>query len=120
MNNRWSCRGWVFMFKRTTSALFVLILLSFGSSQASAGTPDWLRALAQATPKKYADDVNAVVLLDEAETTVRDNGEIVTQGRIAYRILRPEGRSVADYALQFNEETKVKSLRGWSITAKGQ
>jgi hypothetical protein len=108
------------MFKRAIEALIVTLLLSAGSSLAFAGTPGWLRALAQAPHKNYADDVNAVVLLDEAETTVRDNGEIVTQGRVAYRILRPEGRSVATFGLQFDEETKVKSLRGWSITAKGQ
>lgn len=108
------------MFKRATEALCILFLLGFGSSLAAAGTPEWLRALADAPPKKYADDVNAVVLLDEGETIVRDNGEIVTQRRMAYRILRPEGRSVAQFELGFDDETKIKSLRGWSITVKGQ
>src|SRR5262249_19627467 len=43
-----------------------------------------------------------------------------TLARIAYRILRPEGRGVAQIELGFDDETKIKSLRGWSITAKGQ
>ncbi len=108
------------MQKRAIKTLVLLLLFLLGSSMAGAGTPDWLRSLAQQPQKKYADDVDAVVLLDEGETTVRDNGEIVTQGRIAYRILRPEGRRVAHLGLGFDDETKIKSLRGWSITAKGQ
>jgi hypothetical protein len=90
------------------------------SALAFAGTPDWLRALAQAPQKKYADDVDAVVLLDEQETTVRENGEIVTHERIAYRILRPEGKHYAVHPVHFDEETKINSFHGWSITAKGQ
>src|SRR5262249_39263800 len=117
MNNRWYCRGPEFMFQKAIKALCILFLLS---GAACAGTPDWLRALANAPAKKYADDVNAVVLLDEEETTVHDNGEIVTQGRRAYRILRPEGRRMAQFELEFDDETKIKSLRGWSITVKGQ
>jgi hypothetical protein len=96
-----------------------LLLCLLGSSFASAATPDWLRNLAKAPQKKYADDVNAVVLLDEGETTVRDNGEIVTHGRTAYRILRPEGRDYARFELPFDSETKITYLHGWSITAKG-
>lgn len=106
--------------KTATKALYILALASLCPALAAAGTPDWLRALAQAPQKKYADDVNAVVLLDEGETTVRDNGEIVTQARIAYRILRPEGRHVAQHEIEFGDETKIKSLHGWTITAKGQ
>ncbi len=97
-----------------------LLVVFFLSSIAGASTPDWLRSLAQQPQKKYADDVNAVVLLDEGETTVRDNGEIVTHSRIAYRILRPEGREYARHEIPFDGETKVNYFRGWSITVKGQ
>src|SRR5205085_60210 len=90
------------------------------SSLAAAATPDWLRNLAQQPPKKYADDVNAVVLLDEREVTVRDGGDIVTHRCVVYRILRPEGRHYAEHAIEFDDETKVTSFHGWSITAKGQ
>jgi hypothetical protein len=97
----------------------VVLLCLFSSPLSVAGTPDWLRALADAPQKKYADDVNSVVLLDEGETTVRENGEIVTHGRTAYRILRPGGRDYARFELPFDSETKITYLRGWSITAKG-
>src|SRR5215472_10292959 len=107
------------MLKRPINAALLLVLLSC-SLAATAEAPDWLRALARETPKKYADDVNAVVLLNDDETTVRDKGEIVEHGRRAYRILRPEGRGVASIELEFGNDTKVNFLRGWSITAKGQ
>src|SRR5262245_49666279 len=107
------------MFKRATKLLPVLVFAILCPALAMAGTPDWLRALAQASQKKYADDANAVVLLDEGETTVRDSGEIVTHGRMAYRILRPEGRHYAQFELPFDSETKITYFHGWSITAKG-
>jgi hypothetical protein len=105
---------------RRTEIISILALILLSSLPACAGTPDWLRNLAQAPQKKYADDANAVVLLDEQEITVRDAGDIITHGRIAYRILRPEGRHFADFRLNFDNETKINSLHGWSITAKGQ
>lgn len=107
------------MLKKLTNIVFGLIALGW-SLAGLAETPDWLRYLARETPKKYADDVNAVKLLDDQETSVNDKGEIVERGRLAYRILRPEGRGVASFGLSFDKETKINFLRGWSITVKGQ
>lgn len=97
--------------------LFIVSLLPL---PARATVPDWLRAAAQQPVKKYADDVNAVMLLDDQETTVRENGDIVTHQRSVYRILRPEGRSYARFELPFTSDTKISYLRGWSITPKGE
>lgn len=97
--------------------LFVLVLLPLA---ANAGVPDWLRSAAQQPVKKYADDVNAVVLLDETETTVKDSGETVTHVRQVIKVLRPEGRSSAFQPVPFDDETKLGYFKGWSINAKGQ
>jgi Domain of Unknown Function with PDB structure (DUF3857) len=102
------------------SVVFFLFFLSFLPTVLAASVPDWVRALAQQPAKHYPDDVDAVRLLDEGQTTVKDNGEFVTQARIVYRILRPEGKGVARLALGFDNETKINYLHGWSITAKGQ
>jgi hypothetical protein len=107
------------MLRKATSILSFLFLMGLLPTAANAGVPDWLRSLAQRPAKTYADDANAVVLLDDQETTVKDNGEIVTHERIAYRILRPEGKSYAGHPVYFDSETKINSFRGWSITAKG-
>jgi hypothetical protein len=107
------------MRKAGRGVLFLMLALSapvsgFGS------TPDWLRAAARGPAVKYADDVNGVVLLSEQETIVSDNGDFVNHRRVAYRILRPEGRSLAVMAIPFDGETKINYLHAWSITAQGQ
>ena len=120
MNNRPFYPEGMSVLKKATKIILVFVALAFLPTNLSAGVPDWLRSLAQQPTKKYADDVNAVMLLDETETTVRDKGDIVEYHRIAFRILRPDGKHFAEYGVPFDKETKLNYLRGWSITAKGQ
>ena len=49
-----------------------------GTSARAADTtaPDWLRTAAHETLPEYSKDAVAVVLLDETQTTVKDNGEV--------------------------------------------
>jgi len=101
---------------RSIIFLSVLVLVSL---PAAASVPDWLRAAAQQPAKKYADDVNAVVLLNEAETTVKDNGDTVTHVRQVVKVLRPEGRGEAFQAVPFSDDTRLNYMKGWSISAKG-
>ncbi|HEY2497367.1 MAG TPA: DUF3857 domain-containing transglutaminase family protein [Candidatus Angelobacter sp.] len=108
------------MLKKLTRVLLFLFLANLLPATASAGVPDWLRSLAQQPARKYADDANAVILLDEQVTTVKENGEIVHRGRFAAKILRPEGRDFADYPVFYDSDSKVNYVRGWSITSKGQ
>jgi hypothetical protein len=108
------------MLKKATRVFSFIFFMSLLPAAANAAVPDWLRSVAQQPAKKYADDANAVILLDDQETTVKDSGEIVTHQRLAYRILRPEGKDYAQHEVYFDAETKVNSFRGWSITAKGQ
>src|SRR5436309_3963467 len=110
MNNRQSCGRELPMRKKAINSIFVLCLLTLIAAPASAGVPDWLRNLAQQPQKHYADDVNAVRLLEDHETTVKDNGEIVTHARIAYRILRPEGKAYARHELPYDSETTLNYL----------
>lgn len=109
--------------KVMNSALFFFILLSLlGVSRTAYATdvPEWLRSLSRQPAKTYADDVNAVVLLDEQTTTVKDDGEMVEHGRFAVKILRPEGRDFAIFPVSYDGDSKVTYLHGWSITSKGQ
>ncbi len=108
------------MLKKAISAIFLFAVSVFVSTAAQAEVPEWLRALAKQPPKTYADDVNAVVLLDDTVATVKDNGDLVRRGRRVVRILRPEGRNQGAYARSYNADSKVNYLRGWSITSKGQ
>src|SRR5215472_2764322 len=102
-----------------SGALFFLFMLVAGSRPARASVPDWLRTAAQQPVKAYADDVNAVILFSETETTVKDNGETVTHERRVIKVLRPDGRDQAFQAVPFDEETRLNYFKGWSINARG-
>ena len=104
--------------KRLPLVLAAVLLLA---GSAAAGAPEWLLAAArQPVPSYPADsETNAVVLLDEKDITVRDNGEIVTLHRLAYKVLNAKGRSVAQVSLPFDPETKLSNVRAWSLPADG-
>ena len=87
---------------------------------AHADAPDWLRAAARASLPNYPEETNAVLLLDERVTTIKDNGEIKTVYRRAYKILRPEARSLATVVVYFDDETRLTFLKAWSIPAEGK
>jgi len=90
-------------------------------AQAADSAPDWLRAAAQEKLPDYPGNPIAVILLDEQQTTVQDNGEIDVRHRLAYRLLRPEAEDKFGYAaVQFDNETKVSSFKAWTITSAGR
>jgi hypothetical protein len=106
----------------TLAAVALAAALSWFSPRVFADTaPDWLRAAAHQTLPEYPKDTIAVVLLDEEQTTVKDNGDIETRHRRAYKLLRPEARDKYAYAfVQFNNDTKLSFFKAWTITANGQ
>ena len=82
--------------------------------------PDWLRAAAQDKLPEYPKDALAVVLLDDKQTTIKDNGEIETRIRRAYKLLRPEARKDYDSAFaSFANDTKITYFKAWTITPDG-
>jgi len=92
MNSKPYCMEAAPVLKKVINAAFLLSLVSFFPGIVQAEVPEWLRSLAKQPAKTYADDVNAVVLLDDNVTTVKENGDIVHHNRRALRILRPETR----------------------------
>ncbi|HTZ74518.1 MAG TPA: DUF3857 and transglutaminase domain-containing protein, partial [Candidatus Aquilonibacter sp.] len=103
-------------------AVLAFASFSFASPARAADTaaPDWLRAAAQEKLPDYDKETNAVILLDETQTTVHDNGEIDTLHRIAVRLLRPEAHVDFDsLELPFDKETKISYMKAWTITSNG-
>src|SRR5205823_12159197 len=85
---------------------------------AGVSVPDWVKQAAKEKVDVPADS-KAVVLLDNEEIAVRENGETITHYRRVVKILRPQGR---DYAIPFvgiDHEQKLLSLHAWSISPKG-
>lgn len=98
---------------RLVSALLLLCAPAF------AGSPEWLREAARAPLPAYKEDVRAVQLYAEQITRVTETGEIRTTYRKAFKILRSQGRDVGTLVVHFDKETKLSSLMGWTIPAKG-
>ena len=100
----------------------MLALAFWFSPRVHADTaPEWMRAAAHQTLPEYSKDTVAVVLLDEQQTTVKDNGEIETKYRRAYKILRPEGRDqYGGVVVSFSNDTKLSFFKAWTITADGR
>jgi transglutaminase-like putative cysteine protease len=119
MNNRWFSRPRKQRQRTRPLAGFLLLALVGWPATALAGVPDWLRAAARAPLPSYPNDTNAVALLNEHVTTVKDNGEIETSYRHAYKILRPEGRDYGTIGVFFDPETRLTYLKAWSISARG-
>jgi len=85
-----------------------------------AAAPDWMAAAArQPTPAVEA-DAGAVVLLDELVVRVRGNTEISSRQRRVIRILRSDDGGHDVVKVFFDSETKLTSLKAWSIAADGE
>lgn len=108
------------MLRNKFATLICFFLFGIVTLASATSVPEWLRTAAQQPVKKYADDVNAVILLDDQSVTVNDKGEIIRHERLAVRVLRPEGRDLATYPVYYDSDSKVNYLHGWSITSKGQ
>ena len=105
---------------KTTRCLGPAVAVLLLGSCAWATVPDWVRTAASASLPKYEADTNAVVLLDEITYTVTGPDEYVQHERRAVKILRPEGRDEAEFAVYFRGKEKVVSLRAWSIDKTGR
>ncbi len=105
-----------------TLALLLALALVYSPPRVHAdNVPDWLRAAAQEKLPEYTKETVAVVLLEDEQTVVKDNGEIETHYRIAYKLLRPEARNDYGYAVvHFNDQTKVSFFKAWTIMPDGR
>lgn len=113
--------AYVFSTKLFVAGLLAAALLgAVVPASAADKAPDWMREAARQTLPTYPPETEAVVLLDECITTVKDKGEIETLYRRAYKILRPEAREeYGGVRVDFDNETKLSYLKGWAIPANG-
>ncbi len=105
-----------------TVAAGVAWILAWAPSEVKAdNAPDWVRAAAQEKLPEYPKETLAVVLLDERQTVVKDNGDIETRYRRAYKLLRPEARErYGAVVVHFDNEMKLSFLKAWTITPAGK
>jgi hypothetical protein len=118
MNNNW-------YYKRllpaiTSGLLLVTTGLLCARRAAAADVPTWLRQAAKETLPPVTPETNAVVLYDEQETTVQNNGEVETTYRRAYMILRPGGKDYGILRVPFDNETKITWMKAWCLPKDGK
>lgn len=122
MNNKWfSKRKAAQAAAISFAALFAICFAS--STTRAADVPAWLReaALKVDAPAGLPNgNANAVILYDELENTVKENGEIETTHRRAYLVLRPDGKRFGLLTIPFDSLTKITSIRGWCLPKTGK
>ncbi|MGH9684114.1 MAG: DUF3857 domain-containing protein [Candidatus Acidiferrales bacterium] len=103
------------------SAIAAIAILWHPQPVKADNAPDWLRTAAQEKLPAYQNDPVAVVLLDDEQVVVKDDGEVEVRIRRAYKLLRPESRKRYSYASAYcDNETKISSFKAWTITADGK
>jgi len=68
----------------------------------------------------HDDNTNAVAMYSETILTVQPNGKIKSLVRVAYKILRPDGKGWGVVQVPFDSETRVNSIHAWCIPAQGK
>ncbi|HEY2823189.1 MAG TPA: DUF3857 and transglutaminase domain-containing protein [Candidatus Acidoferrum sp.] len=104
--------------------LVVACVTIFAARQASASNsgdaPAWMHALVNAPLPEHDEKTDAVLLYSEDNITVQSVDRIHKQVRVAYKILRPGGRDLGNLVIPYRSDSKVLSLRAWSIPAQGK
>jgi transglutaminase-like putative cysteine protease len=98
------------------------MLLTSAPARAAVGddAPAWLRQAAAAKTPDYERDVPAVVLLNDCNVVVSDDGRVVRTTNYAVKILTREGRKAARAIEEYlTDSGKVRDLKAWVINPSG-
>ena len=98
--------------------ILVVLLLAAPALAAPAGdeTPAWVQQAVSIKVPGYDKDVPAVVLVDESNTTISQDGKVNEVYNYAIRVLRREGREFAGASVGYLPDiSKVKEFRAWLI-----
>src|SRR5438874_12620334 len=97
MKNRLFCNLWQRRISPNKLLLFSLSIVVCGllwtpPAQAGDEAPPWMRALVNAPLPAYDEKTDAVLLYSDESVNVLSAEKIKRTNRVAYKILRPEGR----------------------------
>ena len=105
------------MIARVT-VLIASVVLASGAFARGVTIPPWVRAAIPAEVKAEK-DASAVVLLDDTMVTVSPAGTHAIRYRRVVKILTTAGRDYGVATAWFDHDTKLTTLRAWSIDASG-
>ena len=108
------------LFSRT---FFLILFASVFSANAFAigdGVPAWMRQAASVNPPTYEKNVQAVVLLNDQQVALGNDGKLVTTENYAVKILTREGKSKAVASAYYLVSSgKVRDIDAWLIRPDG-
>lgn len=126
MTNKSYCNRWepLVEIKGTRRGLRVTGLFFFLLAAVPAArcgdAPQWMHAVANAALPAHDEKTNAILLYSEDVLSVQPNGKIKKVERRVYKILRPDGRQYGTIRADFDAESKINNIHGWSIPAQGK
>lgn len=98
-------------------------LLALGSSPwawASVSIPPWMQSQVGASLPQHDADADAVTLYSDVSVAVAPNGKIRRTQRIVYRILRSQGARRAIVRVDFDAQSRITRMHGWSVPTEGK
>jgi len=100
--------------------LFTFFLMSLSVHAGDDTPPAWLGQARSSPVPTYDKDVPAVVLLDDEQVTLNQDGKLVTSDNYAVKLLTREGRKFAvARAYYLVSSGKVKDIDAWIIRSDG-
>jgi hypothetical protein len=102
------------MIARTVAVLFLAGAMNAGSA------PDWVREAMLKPVPPQPPRTAAVVLSDTTSLTIAPSGDVTTQRRRVVKILAPAGRDYAYGIAMFDDRTKLRTMRAWSVEPSGE
>jgi hypothetical protein len=95
--------------------------LAYDARPALAVTlPPWMQAQVSAPIPEHDDETDAVLLYSDTALTVQANGKIVRLERSVYRILRAAGTARSVIRADFDSQSRVTRMHGWSVPPQGK
>src|SRR5688572_1735675 len=109
------------MLRRLIGSCFAILLIAIPALAAGDDAPSWLRQAAAIKVPTYDKKVSTVVLVDESNMVVAEDGRVTTTSLYAIRILNKEGRDSAVAAAGYETDfEKIRELRAWMIQPSGK
>lgn len=109
------------MLKRLLGLCFTLLLLAAPTVALGDEPPAWLRQAAAIKVPTYDKKISSVVLVDESNMVVAEDGRVTRTSLYAVRILTREGRDSAVAAESYETDFgKVREIKAWMIPASGK
>lgn len=112
--------------KRSLVRLFAciwcaLVLMTGAAFAGEDEPPVWLRQAAQGSVPAYEKEVPAVVLHDEDQVTITNEGRVTITTRFAVRVLNRNGRIAARAVEGYvTDASKIRDMHAWLIRPSGQ